>query len=259
MNKIKQKVNANREGAQSQIQEKQYNFPYHYIPTFSEGEFSLVRKYNYGFRYTCSMNFIISIIKKYNFKSLCDVGTGDGRLIYELSTHFEDKDIVGVDYSENAINLAKAMNPGLNFQKIDVGNRKIEKQFDLLTLIEVFEHIEPNKCINFVKSLNSILKSNGHLILTVPHSNVPLIKKHFQHFTASSLNMYFEKYFKVKQIVYIEKRNIIEFAINKLLINKYIILNHKYLLRSIYKYYCNHLFFAEENKCGRILMVLEKR
>ncbi|MCD6441958.1 class I SAM-dependent methyltransferase, partial [bacterium] len=134
------------------IQERQYQFPYHYIPNYRNG-FSQTLNWTWGINYVSTLEFLIEKLKKVKFKSLCDIGTGDGRLVKELSEIFPKKEILGIDYSQKAINLAKTLNPTLTFIKADIINDKIGKKFDILTLVEVFEHISLLETNKFIKAL----------------------------------------------------------------------------------------------------------
>ena len=240
------------------IQEEEYNFPYHYIPQYKP-EFTQTTSWSWGMNYISSIEFIINRIKKEEFNSLADLGTGDGRLTMELNKSFSNKKILGIDYSEKAINLARAFNPGLEFLAIDIIKEKINFKFDIITLIEVFEHIEPGKCDIFISSLKNLLNGDGILFLTVPHKNKPLQKKHFQHFTYESLKNYFEQDFEIIETVYFEKNTKLVRILKLLLQNKFFILNNKILLNWIYRVYKKYFFIANKKNCGRVFLKLKKK
>ncbi len=111
----------------------------------------------------------------------------------EIAERFPEKRVCGVDYSERAINLAKGFNPELEFLQIDIVKETIDSKYDLLTLIEVFEHIPPEEADNFVKSLHGMMNDNGILLLTVPHKNKRVSAKHYQHFDSALLRHYFDR------------------------------------------------------------------
>ena len=240
------------------IQEKEYSFPYHYIPQYKPN-FTQSISWTWGINYISSIEFIINKVKEEKFDSLADVGTGDGRLTKELNKNFENKKILGIDYSEKAINLAKALNPNLEFINTDIIKENIDHKFDIITLVEVFEHIEPKKCELFVSSLKNLLNEGGVLFLTVPHKNKPLQEKHFQHFTYDSLKEYFGKNFEIIETIYFEKNTKPAKIVKLFLQNNLFILNNKMLLNRIYKIYKKHFFIANENNCGRIFLKLRKK
>jgi hypothetical protein len=241
------------------LQDDQYLFPYHYVPDNDNGNFTQTFCYYNGFRYVRSLHFIIELIKELNFESLCDVGTGDGRLVREVSKKFPEKKITGIDYSERAINMASLLNHGLDFRVLDIMKESDIPKFDVLTLIEVFEHIPLDACNDFALKIASMLNLGGHLILTVPHQNVPRIDKHFQHFTIDSVYKYFSEYFSLEKSYAIEKRSKIERYLGRLIANKYFFLNHQPFLNKLYKFYSGKYFIASESDCGRVVLVLKKR
>ncbi len=239
------------------IQDLEYSFPYHYIPQF-EPHLSQTYNLGSGIKYVAALEFILEEIKEMSFHSLCDVGTGDGRIVKELVEHINGKEIWGVDYSQRAIKLAQAMNPDLIFKKYDIVNETLDKKFDIITLIETFEHIPLEEIEDFVRSLWGILNENGTLLLTVPHKNSSLKKKHFQHFNPSSLKEYFAKYFTIEKTVLLEKQGKLQKIIQGILKNKFFILNQKTVKDLLYKVYKKYCFFAKEKDCEKIYMQLKK-
>lgn len=59
--------------------------------------------------------------------------------------------------------------------------------FDLVTLIEVLEHIPHDLCSQFLRCLGNLVNPGGALILTVPHKNQKMPRKHYRHFCTSEL------------------------------------------------------------------------
>ena len=94
---------------------------------------------------------------------------------------------MGLDYSTKAINLAKAFNPQLDYRCLNILKEEFVERFDVVTAIEVLEHIPINELDFFIDRIITSLKPNSTFILTVPHKNVPLEDKHYQHFTSDSL------------------------------------------------------------------------
>src|SRR5487761_1502108 len=73
--------------------------------------------------------------------TLCDVGCGTGGGLAALSLEFPCARMVGYDISDQAAQLAEQLHPGIDVRVGDVTAATTEL-FDLVTLIDVFEHIE---------------------------------------------------------------------------------------------------------------------
>lgn len=244
---------------EQKLQDIEYSFPYHYIPQYKN---KFTQNYNWGWgkQYISAIEFILNEIKqeKNNIQSIADIGCGDGRFTREISNTFQDKNIMGIDYSLRAIDLAKALNPGMQFENKDIINDDIEQKFDAITLIEVFEHIPLELCHDFVRATSKLLNKKGVIFLTVPHQNKPVIKKHFQHFNYENLVKYFKDNFMVEKVEYIQMQNKLLTALTKIFVNKYWIINSKLLNNWFYNFYKKNYFFANENNCERIYLKLRK-
>jgi 2-polyprenyl-3-methyl-5-hydroxy-6-metoxy-1,4-benzoquinol methylase len=243
---------------QQHIQEEEYGFPYHYIGQY-KGGFKTAVYAAYGLSYVSAMEFIMKKIREHNPNSICDVGTGDGRLVREMTVEFPAAVVKGIDYSERSINLARALNPTLQYIQKDIINDSVGETFDLITLIEVFEHIPLELCPDFVLGLTRLLNSNGKILLTVPHANVRLSAKHYQHFTSASLRKYFEPYFVVQEETFFENRSFPYVILRTLIKNKMFMLNNQFLLNVVYKSYKKICFFSSERNCRRIYLTLIKK
>lgn len=243
-----------------QIQDDEYTFPYHYIPEY-EKQFTLAKSWSWGMQYISAIEFVLNKIASIKFSSVCDVGTGDGRLVRELKRRFPEKEIIGIDYSETAIALAKALNPNCYFESINILDNTYKKKYELITLIEVFEHIPLDTCENFVQSLYNLLSEDGVLILTVPHVNKSVNDKHFQHFTKNKINSYFSNKFLIEELIFFEdqKRSIIKKFIRLLIYNNIFILNNKEILNYFYAVYKKKYFLSDEKNCGRIFVKMRKK
>ena len=249
------KQNLSRE---AQLQDDQYAIPYHYIPQYEKG-FSASLYYRFGINYVSTLEFLKEKLEELVFDSVCDVGAGDGRLVRELSSWFPGKKLCGLDYSERAVNLARGLNPGLEFIKTDIITDPPSEKYDVLTLIEVFEHIPTESCRVFVTALHGMLHEGGTLLITVPHINIHISPKHYQHFSSASLLDYFRDLFHVEEVVFFEKhRSWRVYWIRRLLKNKLFLLNNKALLNYLYRVYKKHCFHTEEAQCKRIFLKLRK-
>ncbi len=96
---------------------------------------------------------------------IVDVGSGTGGNLALLSTYGE---VYGIEMSERACMICRRK----GFSKIycgkieDVLPSMSEKKFDLITLIDVLEHLDDD--IGILGTLRSALKEEGHILVTVP-------------------------------------------------------------------------------------------
>lgn len=165
---------------EQRIQEDQYCFPYHYL----DKQFEFYKKVIYA-DYLSLINKIIEMIQPIKGIRLLDVGCGDGRLCHELSG--KGAELMGVDYSAQAIAFARAFCPKCRFDICDLTNLSYQEDFDIITMLEVLEHIHPSKISLVVENIRQALKTNGRFILSVPTTKLSQDKKHYQHFTLDSL------------------------------------------------------------------------
>jgi 2-polyprenyl-3-methyl-5-hydroxy-6-metoxy-1,4-benzoquinol methylase len=240
------------------IQDAEYSFPYHYIARFSP-DFSQCVIFTWGINYAATIELLLEKLSNNRFNSIVDVGCGDGRFTSELSQLFPNKRVVGIDYSEKAINLAKAMNPIIPFFTIDITKEKHPEKFDVVVLMEVLEHIPLDEVNDFIKSISDLLFDEGLLFITVPHRNKPLEDKHFQHFSIESLSNQIRDFFMPCETIPFERICLKKQLIDNLLINRFFILNNKFFLNCLYAYYKKRLFFVpDERNCQRIFLIAKK-
>lgn len=241
-----------------QIQDDDYAFPYHYVPQFRE-EYTHTYSWPWGLYYVSAMEFVLQKVADLRPRSVADVGTGDGRLVRELALSLPGVRVTGIDYSSRAIQLAQALNPTLDFRCADIINEDIDEAFDVLTLVEVFEHIPPNLTARFVAALRGLIRDDGTLIVTVPHSNIRVTKKHFQHFSRQTLLAHFSSHFVLEECAFIDRQSHLVRWIRALLENRYFILAHWGLRNRLYQVYKRWFFATDESRCGRVFFRLRPR
>jgi cyclopropane fatty-acyl-phospholipid synthase-like methyltransferase len=238
------------------IQEDEYRFPYHYLPESKNGEFQWSPYWSWGYRYLSALELVFERLQAANLKSIVDVGCGDGRLLRELAQRRPDVATLGIDYSERAISLAKALNPGIEFAASDIVTQAPGRRFDAVTLIEVLEHISPERVADFVAALRRLMHPASILIVTVPHKNQALIEKHFQHFDADGLRRVFEPHFRVESMFFFDANSSAVKIMQRLVFNRYFILRHSGALRFLYGEYCKRYLRCSERNCLRLGAVL---
>lgn len=123
-------------------------------------------KYNY--------QLYLSSLTKY--KRILEIGPGKGELLFILN----QSNITNIDIIDNDIAILKYCKKTYKINKaIHVSNLNITKslsaKYDLIVLTQVFEHIPKSSYLSWIMGLYNSLKSNGHLIITVPNGANPLV------------------------------------------------------------------------------------
>ncbi|MBU1179237.1 class I SAM-dependent methyltransferase [Patescibacteria group bacterium] len=110
----------------------------------------------------------IEILKEVSWKGkeVVDIGCGTGELAYCIAARGAKK-VIGIDYSREAINIAKK-----EYQLKDLfyeckDFNKISGKFDVIVMAGVLEHID-NPYL-FLKKAKRILNKKGFIIITCPN------------------------------------------------------------------------------------------
>jgi 2-polyprenyl-3-methyl-5-hydroxy-6-metoxy-1,4-benzoquinol methylase len=161
------------------IQDEQYTFPYHFIPYIdANGIGRWSRRLMWGLEYLCYTGHVVERILDLEPASILDVGCGEGRLLGMLGAAVPRR--IGVDLSDRAIHFARAFHPEVEFHIMDAA--AIDETFDVVTAIQVLEHIPDEDLAGFFQTLARRIKPNGYALICVPSDVVPLNKKHYRHY-----------------------------------------------------------------------------
>jgi SAM-dependent methyltransferase len=155
-----------------------------------------------GAEYWQYINIVKDLVKPLKKEKILEVGCGDGRTADYLGEVFPESQVLGIDISEKAIGFARLLARHSQFRHADV--YRVDEKFDCLLLIEVLEHIPRAEVNPFLKKVASLLLPQGHLILSVPSTNLPMLHPgHVQHFTTEKLQAELENAgLKMDEVVY---------------------------------------------------------
>ena len=101
---------------------------------------------------------------------ILDIGCYSGGFVAEVKNRYPDKNVIGIDYFDDNIRIAKLLRPDLapRFRKMSVYDLDFrDASFDCVTIQEVLEHLEG--AARGVKEINRVLKVGGALIVSVPN------------------------------------------------------------------------------------------
>jgi len=239
------------------FQEDEYSFPYHYMDLKSEYYKLIVNIDNLNL-----LDVVINMLRPFKGQLILDIGCGDGRLCYELKNN--NVEIVGVDFSEQAIRFAKAFNPGVEFFVQDIEQLNLPYQFDQIVLMEVLEHFMPSKIPLILRNISNLLKDDGKLLITTPSTNLAIESKHYQHFTKESLQATIEQYFNILEISGVMSKNHNHFfnLMRKIGYLAYPFRNNIAVARNFISYinkYSKKHFIGNPDECYGLIAVCGKR
>ena len=250
------------EWGNQKIQKLAYRLPYHYLPRLILPDVvSGYQTWPWYLSYLVGLKMThgwLAEIKKKGHVHL-DIGCGDGALINFLRPIHPDVRLVGTDYDRKAISWAKLFNPDVRFIVSDMINiptvvKDEVGALDSVSLIEVVEHIDPAKLSLFLANVMSLLKPNGHCILTVPHCNAPLSRKHYQHFSYDSLRKQLPSNLFIHKLRCFEHLPLHIKVINKLLKNRFFYCEIPFFERIFFRRMEASFSEVENTYCRRILL-----
>lgn len=106
------------------------------------------------------------IAKTNNNVTILDAGCGEGFTDQLLKNYFPNVKIVGLEYTDEAIHIAKENNPNVEYIQGDICHMPFkDKIFDIVLCSEVLEHLEdPYRAM---QEINRV--SRNFVYITVPH------------------------------------------------------------------------------------------
>lgn len=168
------------------IQSDQYEFPYHHLVDV-RGETPKFRHHlGWGLEYAFYQMYIRDQLLAKGYQRVLDVGCGDGWMVRELYRH--GLQASGIDTDDRAIQLAKALCPQAEFISGNV--QDLNRSFEAVTALEVFEHIPNGLDLEILKKCWSLVARGGSLYITVPSKVRPVHKKHFRHYDRATMEAF---------------------------------------------------------------------
>lgn len=245
-------------GEKEQIQERRYAFPYHYLAHKQQDAWWIGRYELQGYRYLSLLDSVIALVHHYQPKRLLDFGCGDGRLLYELANKFNGQ-MIGVDISQRALWQAQAASAPYSHVSFyrDLEEIPLEP-LDLIIAMEVIEHIPPEMLPGLLRRLHVTLAENGRFVITVPTTNEPVAKKHYQHFDHQKINRLVEGLFNVEKISYVHQISLKEKLLRRTLVNRFFMTTWKPWLKYAARTYQRTLLPATANNGAGLIAVCQK-
>lgn len=231
-------MDKNKMYTEQEIQENEYAFPYHHIiHSQKKGSFQHCITYPYSFLYLNYLSKIKEIVSGIQFKSLLDVGCGDGYLLRYLDMHFSSKQFMGIDVSLRAVAFANAFQPKVKYVCGDVTTFfKGKEKYDVVTSIAVLEHVPLAEVESFFNAHHECLNAGGVLLLAVPSDVYPTTSKHFQHFNRDKIDNLISGKYRINKVYYQNNlRSIVTIVVQKVLFNGLFTITSTKILNLLYK------------------------
>jgi 2-polyprenyl-3-methyl-5-hydroxy-6-metoxy-1,4-benzoquinol methylase len=119
---------------------------------------------------------LIEFIVKNDIKRVLDFGCGDGKVLYAFALMYPNINFVGVDLSEENINLAteKFSAPNISYHRVvgSVNDLSNLGKFDLIFSFSVVQYFDTQSMSILIKQLIDLLNDDGALVhMSIPNLN----------------------------------------------------------------------------------------
>lgn len=248
-----------------ELQEQQYNYPYHYILWEADGIWRPARVLWWSYEYLALVEKVTKTILSLAPKLILDFGCGDGYLtlrLLQLDEHLKNIKVVGVDISDRALMFAKAFCGDSERAAFYRSISEIPQSllpFDVVIAMEVLEHIPQDNLPNVVEQIWKALRHDGWFVVSVPTTNVALNPKHYQHFSLDSLQAALGERFILLTYEYVHRNGLAWALIRRVLVNRLAIVNNKLLLSLLTKLYRSLVMTADDRNGAHLLAVFRRK
>jgi 2-polyprenyl-3-methyl-5-hydroxy-6-metoxy-1,4-benzoquinol methylase len=109
--------------------------------------------------------------------AIVDVGCGAGKLLY-LFKNMEYTNVTGVDISPEQVKLARQVISAVDEANVLDWLEARPSSFDLITGLDIIEHLEKKEVLRFLDASYNALKTGGRLVLQTPNAESPWGSQH---------------------------------------------------------------------------------
>ena len=146
--------------------------------------------------------------KKQHHYEVLDIGCGPGHLVNKLSA-LDNVSVSGADITREILTILEKKYPEVDFYHKDFSKPvTLEKKFDVISAVEVIEHVPYENQSNFISNCAETLKADGMLVMTTPNKDkIQLMPKSYRAtqpvedwLTTDETRVLLEKYFKYVKV-----------------------------------------------------------
>lgn len=147
---------------------------------------------------------IIKSIPTWEGKEVLEIGCGEGDLSSLIAYHGAKK-VTAIDFSEEAISIAKKRYNLSNVQFHQCDYKEVKTRYDVVVMQGVLEHMDnPLETLKYIK--NKLLKMNGYIICSCPNFINP------RGYIYMTLKLLFNVPMSLTDIHYLSQADFYEFA-----------------------------------------------
>jgi SAM-dependent methyltransferase len=115
-------------------------------------------------------------------RRILEIGCGLGAMSWRMAQQWPDAEVIGSDISPRSVDYASRLFqlPNLRYASGRIEELDLQPGFDLIVLVDVYEHIAHDDRPAFNESLEPLLSARGRIVMTFPTpSYLRLQRTHF--------------------------------------------------------------------------------
>jgi len=103
-------------------------------------------------------------------KGILEIGAGIGHVSWRMAKTWPAARVVGAELSSRSVELAKRLfaEPNLIYHEGIVTSETFDQRFDMIVLMDIYEHVSQAERPSFHHSLSQLLSPTGMVIVTCP-------------------------------------------------------------------------------------------
>lgn len=142
--------------------------------------------------------WVVSWSRKLPWKTHLDVGCGNGRLMECIHQANQGSgQHSGIDVSPHVIQKNQGTLPHHRFLVMDISRDVLDGTYDLVTCLEVLEHLPEEGSERAAAALSAACSPGGHLLVTVPTGRIHETERafgHIRHFNLEDIGELFRRH-----------------------------------------------------------------
>lgn len=103
-------------------------------------------------------------------RRVLEIGCGVGATSWRMARAWPQAEVIGTDISPGSIAVAQACfrRPNLRYQKFSTSDGSLTGQFDLIVMMDVYEHVPPAERAALHDAVRALLSDESRFVLMIP-------------------------------------------------------------------------------------------